>query len=225
MARDRLRRCCSCRCRRSRGAPAAAHARATASMTACFSSASSAVASPVVPSATMPLTPAARYSSHSRSIASTSTAPVASNGVISGTQTPRRSRSLVMRTSVLVEPRRVPEGIAGPRVRSPPCRCGSRSRSRCSSASRPACCRGCSASAARSSRRPRSGLLGATALAGDRLDPAVDPAVVDLGIAALPPRELDPAARRGARPSAFGVPGVGRRLAPVRRGARQRPRC
>ena len=82
------------------GACAAAHARAHASMTARFSSSSSALASPVVPSATMPVAPAARYSWHRRSIAATSTAPSASNGVISGTQTPRRSRSLVMRKGV-----------------------------------------------------------------------------------------------------------------------------
>ena len=61
-------------------------------MTARFSSASSAGASPVVPSATMPATPSARYSPQRRSIASTSTAPDVSNGVMSGTQTPWRSR-------------------------------------------------------------------------------------------------------------------------------------
>jgi hypothetical protein len=76
------------------GAPRAAHAREHASTTTCFSSASSAGASPVVPKATIPATPSARYSPHSRSIASTSTAPVASKGVISGTHTPWRSRPL-----------------------------------------------------------------------------------------------------------------------------------
>ena len=77
-------------------APRAAHAREHAAMTACFSSASSAGASPVVPKATIPATPSARYSPQSRSIASTSTAPDASNGVISGTHTPWRSRWLAM---------------------------------------------------------------------------------------------------------------------------------
>src|SRR5438105_9690222 len=77
--------------------PAAAQTRVIVSMTACFSSSSSEEASPVVPSATMPATPAPRYSPQRRSIAAVSTAPAASNGVISGTHTPRRSRSLVMR--------------------------------------------------------------------------------------------------------------------------------
>ena len=78
------------------GALRAAHTREHAAMTASFSSASSAGASPVVPSATMPATPSARYSPHRRSIASMSTDPDASNGVISGTHTPWRSRSLGM---------------------------------------------------------------------------------------------------------------------------------
>ena len=89
--------CCSCRCRRSAVRAPRAHARAHASMTARFSASSSALASPVVPSATMPAAPAARYSRHKRSIAARSTPPETSNGVISGTQTPRRSRSLVIR--------------------------------------------------------------------------------------------------------------------------------
>ena len=59
--------------------------------------------------------------------------------------------------------------------------------------------------------------------AGDRLDPAVDPAVVDLGIAALPPREHDPA-RVVVLTSAFGVPAsvVGSRLSGAVPGQRAR---
>ena len=69
----------------------AAHTSEQASITACFSSASSAGASPVVPRATMPAAPASRYSCTSRSIAATSTEPSAANGVISGTHRPCRS--------------------------------------------------------------------------------------------------------------------------------------
>ena len=58
---------------------------AHASMTARFSSALSALASPVVPSATMPVAPASRYSWQSRVTASSATEPSAANGVMSGT--------------------------------------------------------------------------------------------------------------------------------------------
>ncbi len=60
------------------------HTVAHASMTDRFSSALSALASPVVPNATMPVAPASRYSWQSSVTASTATEPSAANGVTSG---------------------------------------------------------------------------------------------------------------------------------------------
>ena len=196
-ARERLRsrgsssRCCSFRCRRSRARPAAAHARAHASTTARFSSAVE--RGRLAGRAERDDAADTRRRdtrAHRRSIAPTSTAPSASNGVMSGTQTPRRSRSLVMRRAYFV--RRHGSGESQqPRYVRLSAAVALRSFSPCWSASPPACSRGCSASAARSSRRPAIRALGATALQAIGSHPAVDLPVVDLGIAALPPREDD----------------------------------
>ena len=156
--RGSSRRCCSSRCRRSRGCRAA-RARADDRVDRRPASRRRRASSPRpwCRARRCRSHPRPRYSWHSRSIASTSTAPCASNGVISGTQTPRRSRSLVMRASVLG--RTVPfPGHTAARQYLPRRAAVARDRDhRCSSASRPECCRACSASAAPSSRRPRSG--------------------------------------------------------------------
>ncbi len=88
--------CCWCRCRRSDVRRVPSRAREQAATTACRSGASSADDSPVVPRATIPAAPASRYSPQRRSMTGTSTASFESNGVMRGTHTPRRSRSLAM---------------------------------------------------------------------------------------------------------------------------------
>src|SRR5438552_2254059 len=65
------------------------------STTARRSDGSRAADSPVVPSATMPATPASRYSWQRRSTASSDTSPSDPNGVTSGTYTPRSRRSSI----------------------------------------------------------------------------------------------------------------------------------
>ena len=107
--------CCSCRCRRS-AVLARRCTREHASMTARFSSSSSAVASPVVPSATIPGAPARRGTRAQPLDRVDVDVPVASNGVISGTQTPRRSRSLVMRRGYPAGPIRCGAYVRRPAV-------------------------------------------------------------------------------------------------------------
>ena len=104
-------------------------------------------ASPVVPSATIPAAPSARYSPHSARSPRRRLRRRA-NGVMSGTQTPRRSRSLAMRQSVVG---RALSSVGGSCPEPLPDRPGPDRRVR-----HRACSRGCSASAARSSRPPRS---------------------------------------------------------------------
>ena len=132
-------------------------ARTIVSMTARFSSASSELASPVVPSATIPLTPAAMYSWHSRSIAATSTAPLRVER--RDERNPDAVEIEVARhaQSVVVPGPPFPENAPGggylpPRAARPRDRAHGRW-----SAWRPACCRGCSVSAARSCRHRPSG--------------------------------------------------------------------
>ena len=73
-----------------------AQARAQTSMTACFSSFSSAADSPVVPRATMPAAPASRNPCASPSSASSATLAVRPKGVTAATYTPRKFSSLAM---------------------------------------------------------------------------------------------------------------------------------
>ena len=142
-------------------------------MTARFSASSSALASPVVPRATMPVDAGAEVlvtESLDRGDVDRTF------GIERRDQREPRHRADRGRSSY--EKGTSAASDYGRVRRLCPTRCSSSAS--CSSVCSRACCRACSVSAAPSSRRPAVRALGATPLEAVGLDAAVDPAVVDL---------------------------------------------